>query len=746
MRTIIFLAAILLANLCGWSQPAKKPKEKPPTQNEMESLMKEAQKMMDGMSPQNKKTMDSMGIKMPSFNNIPKSSDKELANAYADEGVVIPRKNTQLIATIPTGRFSAIELLNYVKKINTDIASIIKPGSKQMADQVIEAFKKDKYAAALSASAANGMWMAGYKEAGVYLMGKVIEMQPNAHNYNNYAAYLTMMGAAHKAIPLLNTLNSIHRKNSTILNNLAQAWLQLGDEDKATKYLDTTIMIYACHPQANFTKCLMLESKGRIAEAIAALKQSMKHSVTKAKTNKLRQLEGKGEPRKGYHIPQVYVSSTFNLGIYTDMIPTAYAKSAGTAEENQWKGFREQLNEEKQRLESRRATLQSTMNEEGEKIANALVKQKGVVFPPYYYQAVERYGSYLEGMRTSLRKEATDGVEYAQQWAKWKTDFRTDITAEKERYKKLEMEAGTPLPPDCAGEIPIVKRYIGAINDLNMKHNQDVVNKLTKDTYQNFYYATAVATTDAAALKVVLDLKIGFLQKLLELKHEYYDGIACEEQQESVFKRKELTDYDEVHCNILNTISFPGFGSVVMRCNNMSMYINSKLLPFSGSLTANFDGYVEQASLGIKLKAVELDAGAQFDKDGNFVKGNGSISTEIKGIEVKATGEVSEKGFTKGSIELGIDGELKFLPETLDGEAPVEISLKDQLGCGIEISGDGMTDFFVKNSVSGDFASNVEKSESMPSPSIPSIKVSADNEWSVNSGFSVTKGSLSGLK
>jgi arsenate reductase-like glutaredoxin family protein len=69
-----------------------KPKEKPPTQKEMAEMMKEAQKMVDELSVEDKKIMDSLGIKMPGFKNIPNVSDKQLADAMDKEDRIVPKK------------------------------------------------------------------------------------------------------------------------------------------------------------------------------------------------------------------------------------------------------------------------------------------------------------------------------------------------------------------------------------------------------------------------------------------------------------------------------------------------------------------------------------------------------------------------------------------------------------------------------------------------------------------------------
>lgn len=55
--------------------------------------MKEMQKEMNDMSPEDKKMMDSMGIKMPSIKDIPKATDKQLADAYENENRIVPKRD-----------------------------------------------------------------------------------------------------------------------------------------------------------------------------------------------------------------------------------------------------------------------------------------------------------------------------------------------------------------------------------------------------------------------------------------------------------------------------------------------------------------------------------------------------------------------------------------------------------------------------------------------------------------------------
>lgn len=724
-------------------KPKEKEKEKAPTAKEMEEMMKEAQQLMDDLDPETKRMMDSMGIKVPSFKNVPKVTDKQLAEAAEMEGMVIPPKKTELIASLPKTILSKTQLADFVKKQNSSIAGIINPESKLVADKLIQQFKTDPNAGAMLASGANGMWLYGQKESAVYLMGKALELQPNADNYNNYAAYLTMTGAAHIAIPILQKLNQVHQKNSTILNNLAHAWLQLGDGVLAKKYLDSTIAIYPFHPQANFTKCLILEKEGKTTEAAAALKQSLQHSITQKKINKLKELEKNKFKHPGYTIPKVYASTSFNLAAYSALVPSEYADEPGPAVQDKWNAFREQILEEKNRVEQQSVMAGKAMDYEMKKVTSMAAKKGGVNFPPYYHQALDRLSNYSTSFGSKLKKEGEAEVAFVLEKARLKTEFEKELAAEKIRFEKIKgISKGSN---SCEGELPIIKKYLKAVNTLNQKHNEALITSLTSSAYQMMNYSIDVALTDASALKAMLDIKYNFLDKLYQLPHESYTGLICPGQKKiEPYKNQPLPDYDEVNCNILNTINSPGLGTIVMRCNKMTMNLNPVLFPAKGSITANFDGYVEQASIGVTVKAVEIEVGASFDKDGNFVSGNGSATATVKGVKITASGEVDPNGFKKGSVELGLDAEMKVMPKELENMAPVQVSLKDQFGVGIEVNNDGLSGVYVKNRASGSVAASI-KTDSGEKVSAASASLSANNRWGVNSGHSIG-GSLSGLK
>src|SRR6185295_8044880 len=124
MKRILLAFVLLFVTAAAFTQVPKKPdaKEKPPTQKEMDDMMKEMKKAMDEMSPEDKRMMDSMGIKMPSLKNMPKATDKQLADAWEQETQLVPMKNPTRIAAIPQTPTVAA-LPGFISMVHTTIVA-----------------------------------------------------------------------------------------------------------------------------------------------------------------------------------------------------------------------------------------------------------------------------------------------------------------------------------------------------------------------------------------------------------------------------------------------------------------------------------------------------------------------------------------------------------------------------------------------------------------------------------------------
>lgn len=98
--------------------------------------MKEAQKELDKLSPEERKMMEDMGIKMPSFKDVPKVGDKQLSKAYDIETRIVPILNAEKIAALPATSLNSGNMATYISTTNSKLLSAIKAESKTMGDKI----------------------------------------------------------------------------------------------------------------------------------------------------------------------------------------------------------------------------------------------------------------------------------------------------------------------------------------------------------------------------------------------------------------------------------------------------------------------------------------------------------------------------------------------------------------------------------------------------------------------------------
>ena len=167
------------------------------------------------------------------------------------------------------------------KRCSTEVEKSISLLQKSTEALKIYDETKTKYkSVAVTANAASGCWMIGHWEKALYIMGRVcMEDILDADNLNNYASFLISTGGEQAALPILQYLNAKFPDNSTILNNIGQAWFGLGDLDNAKKYLNSATVLYPNHSLANNILSKIYQSQGDTTKAIAFFKNLHKGSL-----------------------------------------------------------------------------------------------------------------------------------------------------------------------------------------------------------------------------------------------------------------------------------------------------------------------------------------------------------------------------------------------------------------------------------------------------------------------------------
>jgi tetratricopeptide (TPR) repeat protein len=255
---------------------AKKNKEDSETISQLESALK----MM-------KKQAETMG----GLNNNIENTSKEIFQQANEEAPLVPKKDVTRINALPKKTLTETELFLFIKNVHASVEKMIPAAEKIAALEIYNETKAKYKSAAITGNAASGCWMLGHWEKALFTMGKAcMDDISDADNLNNYASFLISTGGEQAAIPILEYLDSKYPENSTIKNNLGQAWFGLGDLDKAKKNLDAATLIYPNHSMAASTLSNICQAEGDNAKAISFLKASLKESYDPEKEAALNKL------------------------------------------------------------------------------------------------------------------------------------------------------------------------------------------------------------------------------------------------------------------------------------------------------------------------------------------------------------------------------------------------------------------------------------------------------------------------
>ncbi len=681
---LIYTILLLLVAATIAAQPKTKPKEQAPTQKNMETSLKEAQAMMQeaikDMSDEDRRQMDSLGIKMPDMKNvkIPKATDQQLAAAWEKENRLVPKKDAARIAAIAKS-VTDDRMATYIASIQKELMQTMNADVIKKGDKLYEFINANSKNAAEAGNMAIGFWIAGKPEMALYLLGKVCTDNPaQTDNLANYAAMLTMQGGQHLAIPVLNNLNSKFPKNSTLLNNLGQAWFGLGDIDKAGNYLDSALKLYPFHPQANLTKAAILENKGNKTGAIECIKKSIRHAYTKEKEDKLRQL--------GHKLSLADVRVPFGpgadpMGLKKTERPT-YPMSISDI--NTWLPYWREFNAE---CEGQIAKLEKEMKEATEKYGKSM---SGMAT-----QAMAAIGKGgpnpvlvpepLFGKKASLAMNESKAFHEAKlkKLAKLYEQLSADISAIRKEHKNA-----APEKP-CLAQLAAIDSRLKALNERKRIHDQEVL-----DIYRNFYndmayWARYTSPDETMYNMVILSYKIDWLRRNRELQPldmEDHAGQYSECVDKKRGLRVKLADFDDVGCKIRDTTDLVVW-QFYTTCTKLIAKLNLKVIEYTR--TDNFerpegDTYVESS---LKI-SIEKGIGGGLNK--------GPLKAEAK-VGASVEFEFDRSGVkdivVSAEAKVGVGHNMNDKPSALDGS----LAGKDVIDTTIEIGIEAKTSLMSGN-------------------------------------------------
>ena len=448
-----------------------------------------------------------------SIGNMPAGSKIKMPDTSASS---LAAKNIKLLNSLPIRTFNKAELISYLHNLNTKLTEILR--SSYGTD-----IKNIPGTAVTKTGTSIAFWINGELEKSVLVALKGAEMNPdNVILLNNVGGILTGCGLGVNAIPILQYALEKQPGNNMILNNLGQAYHDLGDDKKAEQYLLQCVKSYNYYPDANLALAYIYNSRGNKSSAIKYAENSLRGAWSSGADNLLHKLKPDAKlmdyVRHRYKQPE-----HFNIHKYP-LLPQCLKVDDAPVLKAQYVAYQKmlsQLAEKYYRLENEESQIASETAEE--KMMKA-VKQNRSPFRPFGYFAV----AVLADMW------ANEYLDKFLRFDEYKINYREEIEKLKERYAadmkiiddKWEPELekiGEGYPGEgvdeaiCGEKDKLGNSYLPQFARLTEDYQLETI-RLYKDYLNDQSYWSYVASVDDHGYKDVfyglVNMMIGALQDI----------------------------------------------------------------------------------------------------------------------------------------------------------------------------------------------------------------------------------------
>ncbi len=257
LNLFIFLAFILPAGVSAQ-----------PSQKQIDSILQSIRHLTDSVAKNQKirQNPDNSGMMAASLQAASSGSGKISAKKF-------PPKNTVLLSSLPKRNLSKPELVSHLKTLYADLSKKLPAAKAHSAQAVISRLNNDPAKISMCGVLS---WYKNAPAEAALLTTYAASLSSDQDILNNCGAILNLCGLEQKAIPILKYALALDPKNSTLLNNIGQAYAGLGETDTAKVYLMACISQCSTHPEACATAAYIAKKNGDNERAIELAEQAIK--------------------------------------------------------------------------------------------------------------------------------------------------------------------------------------------------------------------------------------------------------------------------------------------------------------------------------------------------------------------------------------------------------------------------------------------------------------------------------------
>ena len=559
---------------------AKKNKEDPATIKEMEDQLAMLKNQLSLISKITK-TVSTVSTK--TIQQVSDNSDNDIPT--------FPKFNPAEIEALPKINSKAA-LTSYVTELHNRFLKKIDPELIASFKQIQSQLENDPEK---MASAALSAWYNQAPSQSILLITKAA-MQSNASDLtmNNLGAILNMGGLELKAIPILNYLVDQYPNNAMVLNNLGQAYAEVGDLNKAMMYLGRCLQIEPNHPQANNTAGQIELSRGNSTSATQHFKNSLNGAYSDEAARRVRFVEAEMDIndyiKNHIRMPEYFNEDKYNVPPQCANVNDAENLTAV------YNGYKDMVGNIIARFYPLKTEYTDSTNKHLKQRAKDALALKKLTNPPFYVQAGYAWDALQKKYKTDRE---------------WLAEVDKDYETRKQQALDKLDKSGTT---DCAAQTRQINAYLNEMADITKawQRKHIVINKkyINQFIYWSFLFSFS---SDEFKMKYYLWV-IDYLEEMRRIARTELWGPPCKSMDQGNTPAEEIP-FEEPKCPIDFELKLI-VGKIALNCQRFS---------FGGGELVKFK---YEKNFSSKQSTLTVGIGATFELGGN-VGGGFSGSTSI---------------------------------------------------------------------------------------------------------------------
>lgn len=458
--------------------------------------------------------------------------------------IKMPDRNAKALASIPAKPLTKKELTAFIGDMKNKIMAA-------MGAAGIKALPASTVAADALSNASIFCWYGGDADMAIEVALDAAVKDPDDMNVlNNLSGILNLCGFPYKSVPILEYINEQAPGNSTVDNNLGQAYIEMGDMQKAESYLKKAVAESQYHPEANYTLACIEYKNGNKSAAQSYCENCLRGAYIGGAWTMLKAINPKAKlmelVRQRYKQPDFFNPHKYPL---PEQCKRADQVKALTVKYREYQNMLLFVKDKYERLYKAEADYIK------KNLAAQVMKtigEKRSPFRPFGEFAVVVIGDIEETYGETLTRLRKYDTTYFQRMKSLKDQCNRELQEVDESFKERSEKAGEGNPDIkleediCNAENNVANKYLPQFASLTEDRQRQWINQ-TKDYYSDYAFWCYVASLDDHQYhQFFYSLVKQYLNMLSELAHT--ELVSCKQEYTYTKDKSEELEFEEGKC------------------------------------------------------------------------------------------------------------------------------------------------------------------------------------------------------